>query len=130
MFKAVKKTTIEGTEYQLNLLRADVGFRTALKLAGIAGPLISEVTGGNEDEGFDIGLIVGDLFAEGGDELFEIINVILEGLMANGKTVDFGDHFMGNYAELVAVTVWALKENFSSFFTGNALSSLTALLKV
>lgn len=130
MFKATKQATIEGTAYQLNLLRADVGFRTALKLAGIAGPLISEITGGDEDEGFDIGLIVGDLFAEGGDELFDVISLVLEGLMADGKPVDFGEHFMGNYAELIAVTVWALKENFSSFFTGNALSSLTALLKV
>lgn len=50
-------------------------------------------------------------------DVVAIIKGMLAGLTCNAKPVEFDQEFRGNYGTLMAIVEFALKENFSDFFT-------------
>lgn len=65
-----------------------------------------------------------------------IIKSLLFEASCNGQPIDFDNHFMGRYGELISIVEYALKENFGDFFIeylkgkGLEIPTLRSLMKV
>lgn len=124
------KTVIGGKEYSIKRLKAREGLSIATTLMKIAAPLIGSSMDGLRHDEFIHGspktfsdmatLFVGNI---DNDVVLQVVDKLLEDLYVNENSVDFDEHFMSNYGELVAVVEFALKENFSSFFTENGIAA-------
>lgn len=55
-------------------------------------------------------------------EVVQIIVTLLNNLEVDGKVVDLDEYFAANYGEMIEILEFSLKENFSTFFTGNGMS--------
>lgn len=53
----------------------------------------------------------------------DLIVVLLEDLSIDGKDVDVDEYFAANYGELIEILEFALRENFSTFFTGKGIKA-------
>lgn len=126
--RAWKKTEINGKVVEVKMLKGRTqGVQVALKLKGMALPLIGRGFDGLRDEDSleppktftEMALILADQL-----ENNDVDNLIFENLLANVKVdgllvTDWDDYLQCNYGELVPMLSFAVKENFQSFFTGN-----------
>lgn len=126
--KFFRKKTINGRKYQIQLLPALKAVGMAKTLSKVVLPALGGTIDGMRDDGFngvpktftDLALVICTQLD--GLDLEDIIQSLLEGCSCDGTdVVDLDSHFQGELGELVGVLEFALKENFSSFFTGNDL---------
>lgn len=54
-------------------------------------------------------------------EVGSLVFTLLEGLEVDNSDVDLDEYFTANYGEMIEILEFALKENFQSFFTGDAI---------
>jgi hypothetical protein len=118
-----RSTTINGKLYELNTLPASRGLPILTWLAGTIGEgtLRSISTQSGDDSVLSLaGAVASRLDSP---RTAEMVSALLDGLYCNSSPVQFDNHFAANYGELASVVGWAMKENFGSFFDGNALLS-------
>lgn len=56
-------------------------------------------------------------------EVGSLVYTLLKEMEVDGKEIDLDDYFGANYGEMVEVLEFSLRENFSSFFTGNGMKA-------
>jgi hypothetical protein len=135
--KFYRKQTINEREYQISMLPALKAVGMGRTLAKVLLPAIGGAIDGLRDDGImgtpstftDLAVTLctqlDDL------DLDNLILTLTKGLTCEGNEVkDINTHFQGDLGELIAVLEFALRENFSSFFTGSDISiRLTEALK-
>lgn len=114
----VKKTTINGKEFQIYLLPAGEGLRRATQLFKAFAPTFATVIDSIQDGSFDYNAVAYTI-AEGLDNIdtVETVQALLRDFSVNGMSVKFDDYFLANYGELVELMAFAMEENFASFFS-------------
>jgi hypothetical protein len=126
--KFFRSKEINGKRYQITLLPALKAVGMAKTLSKVILPAIGGAIDGVRDDGLngpprnftDLALTLCTQLED--LDLDNLINTLMQGVMCEGKEVrDINTHFQGELGELVAVLEFALRENFSSFFTGNDL---------
>lgn len=123
----IRKTTIKDVEYQIYVLPAGEGFVMANKLLKVVAPAIASLaSSGGDIKAVDLTKVANELVCKMDDlDTSGIVKRLLKDLSANGMAVDFDTHFMCNYGALLDLIIFALKENFSSFFESSvSLSTL------
>jgi hypothetical protein len=135
---APKEKTIGGNTYQVRILPAGVGLRSAAKLANLIGPGLKGLQGEGEDKfvGFFSDLLSSSAL---GDQLEyftrlfgEYTSVKLAGTDAYVELRQVYElHFAANYFELLQWLSFCIEVNHASFFTGAGLNAqkLVALLQ-
>lgn len=127
-------TTINGKQFLIYTLGARDGFKIAAKIKKLLLPTIGggfDAMRDKRDPEFSdpayhfskVAQLFVDRFDE--DEVLAIIEKLLNGFGVGGQQQDFDSYFDANYGELVEVITFALKENFSSFFTKTGMNLLT-----
>lgn len=128
--KLFRTKEVNGKDYQISVLPALKAIGMARKLSKVLLPILGGTIDGMRDEGLtatsstfsDIAMTLVEQLD--GLDLENTIKQLCKGLTCNGKEVrDLDSHFQGELGELVGVLEFALRENFSSFFTGNDLSA-------
>lgn len=128
--KGWKTTEINGKRVDIKMLKGRTkGIGTAMKLKKIALPLIGRGFDGLQEDDYleppktftEMAVILSDQM-----ERTDIDSLIFEDLLAEVKVdgeliTDWDDYLMCNYGELIPMLAFAVKENFSSFFTGVGL---------
>ncbi len=120
----IKQKTFGNNTYSIKLLPATQGLVTGQRIVKAFGPALGVLLDSGSQEGLypeedklytDLSVAIvhqlDDL------EIVQTIKELLAGLSCNSQAVDFDKHFAGEYGELIAVVEYALKENFSDFFT-------------
>lgn len=122
---------IDGSEYQIKLLDALTGFRTAKDITTVVLPLV----GGSFDASRHDDIVHGApttfqqlalLLVEQSDKVnIEdiIFNRLFRYLVVDGEQKKIEDIIVGNYGLLIDLVVFAIKENFGSLFEGKGLLS-------
>lgn len=124
MFKiaGLRTTTLSnGKEVSITLLPALKGLTMAKRLSQLVLPAMSVMAGGDED-GETTLAEAASILVMSLDNIDEQVMVkeLLNGLSVEGQGVNLDEYFAGNYGEFTEILIFALKENFSSFFEGNA----------
>lgn len=126
--KFFRTKTINGKKYQITLLPALKAVGMGKKLLKIILPAIGGTVDGLRDDGLmgtpktftDLALVLCEQLDD--LDLDWLIQSLLNEATCDGKEIrDIDTHFQGELGELVGVMEFALRENFSSFFTGNDL---------
>jgi len=136
---APKEKTIGANTYQVRILPAGVGLRSAAKLANLIGPGLKGLQGGETEDklvGFFSDLLSNDALADRLEyftKLFtEYTSVKIAGSDAYVELRQVYElHFSANYFELLQWLAFCIEVNHASFFTGAGLSAqkLVALLQ-
>lgn len=121
----IKQKTIQGKVYSIKLLPASQGLTVGQNIIKGFAPALGVL--------FDSKLEEDSLFPEEQTvftdlaiavvrqmdslELTSVIQLLMQGLSCDGQAVDFDTHFAGNYAALLSVVEYSLRENFGDFFT-------------
>lgn len=120
--KKIRKTTIQGKSVQIYLLPALEGILMARELAEIVIPTVGSFYQGFAEENLNFENLAMVLMSELDKiDVAQIITRLLKDMAVNESSVDFDDYFMANYGELVEILIFAIKENFSSFFAAKGL---------
>lgn len=118
---------IKGTNYTIQMLQALPALKVGRAIASVVTPSLGAAFDGIRDAS---GLQIKNTFTDIGTVLIEhldrldldfIIPQLLDGLEAEGKDIDFNEHFRGDFAALIELIAFAAQENFESFFTGNPM---------
>lgn len=124
--KFFRKKVINGREYQITLLPALKAVGMGKKLLKVILPAIGGTIDGLRDDGLygtpkTFTEVATALCTQLDDiDLDELITSLLREALCEGTSVrDIDSHFQGEIGELIGVIEFALKENFSSFFTGS-----------
>lgn len=119
--KKVRVEEIKGKKVQIYVLPAGEGIAMATKLAEVALPMLGglgkDMQDGVTEADVDFGKIA--LAISGSLDKVDILAIIkrlLKDVTIDDSAVNFDDYFSCNYAELIAIMAFALKENFGSFF--------------
>jgi hypothetical protein len=124
--KFFRTKEVNGRKYQITLLPALKAVAMGKTLMKLILPAIGGTVDGLRDDGLygvpktftDLALTICSQLDD--VDLDEIISVLLKDLVCEGQTVrDLDTHFQGELGEMFGVLEFALRENFSSFFTGN-----------
>lgn len=116
---------INGTTYKIKPLDAEMGLIVYEKLISILAPILGvgldamnydEVLDGSPTTFVQATTILSRALGEQ-QELKNFSEVLLDGLVADGKEVSYKDQFKCNYGDWMQVFMFALKENFESAFT-------------
>jgi hypothetical protein len=125
-----RHVTINDNTYSVRMMGAIKGAGLAIKLKGIALPLIGKYADGvnQEDDLLNPPQTFTDMAqiltyqlenADVGDIIF---SKLLKDIKFNGELVtDIDDIFSANYGDLIELVAFTIKENFGSFFTGSGL---------
>lgn len=121
----IKQITIKDKRYGVQLLPAYTAFAVGMELISLALPALgsyidsekkSEFILPEEDAMFsEIALLLVRQMEKA--NLVQIAEMLLQGLTCNGQEVDANVHFRGSVSGFMQVLEFALKENFSDFFT-------------
>ena len=123
--RTVRKIKIGENEFSITLLKGREGWRVAEQLGKVILPLIGEsFDAGKHDEIIhgapttfrDLALV----FIEQMDKLNTeeiIFDKLLKDVKVDGEVVAIEEVIVGNYDILVELLMFALKENFGSFFS-------------
>lgn len=119
----LRQLTLNGKVYSIKLLPASKGMSVSSRLIKALGPAFGVMLDSNNEDLFpeqvsmftDLAIAIVRQLDE--LQLETTIKELLGCLSCDGQTVNFDEHFAGNYGELIAVTEYALKENFGDFFT-------------
>ena len=119
--KKVRIEEIKGKKVQIYVLPAGEGIAMATKLAEVVLPMLGGlgkdmqdgVTEADVDSGKIALAISGSLDKV---DILAIIKRLLKDVTIDDRAVNFDEYFSCNYAELIAIMAFALKENFGSFF--------------
>lgn len=143
--RLLKHVDLDGVTYQVKLLGGRKGIPVALRLKKIALPLIGRALDGLKDEDdfietpktfTDMAVLLNHSLEESHieslifDDILFDVKVKVDGEF---KDIDWDEYLIGNYSCLIPLLAFAIKENFSSFFTGsgmtkNILSKIGSLL--
>lgn len=126
--KFFRKKTINNKEYQINVLGAMEALKMGRTLSKVILPAVAGILDGTRANEFgetpktftDLALMICTQL----DDLdFDyIVLTLLKGCKCDGRDIQSVDtHFQGDLGEMISVLEFALRENFSSFFTGNDL---------
>lgn len=116
--------TEDGKTITINVLKGREGFRIGMNLLKVVLPVVGgTVDGINHDNVLHgspktfSGLAV--LVIDQMDKLDveQLVMRLIDGMQVDGQTVDFDEYFATNYAELIEIVSFSLKENFGSLFT-------------
>lgn len=122
LFKSnrIKTTTLKsGKELQIYLLPALKGYTLAKEIASLALPTLSVMIDNGDDVSLTQAAAILVASLENVDEQ-AFIKALLANFSIDGQEVDIDEYFAGNYGELNEILLFALKENFSSFFDKSA----------
>ncbi len=120
--------TINNKQFSLKKLGARDGFTIGLEISKLVLPALgASVDGMRKDE-----IIHGapQTFGDAAQKLVQqmgsvdvlnIIDKMFAGMTVDDKEIDWDEYFSGNYAEMVEVLMFTLKENFESFFTESGI---------
>jgi len=118
-----RQLVLNGKTYSVKLLPATKGMSVSARIIKAVGPAFGVLLDSSNEDLFpeEISMFT-DLAVAVVRQLDELqmeitIKELLGGLSCDGQSVNFDEHFAGNYGELIAVTEYALKENFGDFFT-------------
>jgi hypothetical protein len=120
--KNVRIKDIKGKPFQINLVGAAEGIKIVTQLSDILVPLLGGIQEGSsvDEEGnptVDFALLAKSITMNMDKvDILSIMKALLRGLAVDGAEVNFDEYFTANYAELVAIIAFCLKENFGSFF--------------
>lgn len=124
--KFFRSKVINGKKYQITMLPALKAVGVGKKLLKVVLPAIGgTIDGLREDNIYGTPKTFTDvavaLCTQLDDiDLDELIYALLNEASCEGKTIrDIDSHFQGEIGELIGVLEFALRENFSSFFTGS-----------
>lgn len=129
----MKELIINDKVYSTKLLPACEGIVVFNELLALFGPTIASIADNMNNEDFilpeddqlftkAVMLLVQSM---GQSDVLKIIKVITRDVSCNGigvgcdgvNTIEFDNHYAGNYGELALVLEWCLKENFKDAFT-------------
>ena len=127
------KIDIQGDEYTFNTFPATKGLAYLTKLLKIVGPAFGKLTAGNEpvageeDVSFSqaVEILVENLYKE---DVTALVKAMTSGVTKNGMQLEFDQDFAGNYGVMLQILVAIIKENYSSFFTGNGISDIIGVI--
>lgn len=113
----VRKTNINGKDFQIYLLPAGEGIKRATQLAKAFAPTMASLVESSSQGVIDYSSVAYTI-AEGLEEIdvLDVCSALLKDLSVGGQAVKLDDYFMGNYGEFIEIMAFALKENFESFF--------------
>jgi len=131
--KMEKHIQIGDNLYKIKLISGRKGIQIALQLQGIALPLIGRAIDGLKDE--DDFIETPKTFTEmatmltyslGEQDMDKLIfeDILYDVRIKEGdvyKPVDWDEYLIGNYGDFIPLIAFALKENFSSFFTKSGM---------
>lgn len=114
---------INGKTVKIVLLKALAGIKITSELSKVVVPAIAAL-----QESGDMSKLAMAL-TNSLDEvnLEKIITQLFDGATVDDFPIKVDDYFSGNYGELVSFLTFALKANFASFFSVDALSVLNTL---
>lgn len=140
--RMIKHIKIEDRLYKVEMLKGRKGFHIAWKLKDIGILLTGQAFDGlkNEDSFIEppqtftqLAMILCD-----GMDKHDVESMVLDEILANVSIkngddwmkVDWDEYLVANYSDLIPLLAFALKENFSSFFTGSGMmpSFLTKIM--
>ena len=122
--KAKNSTTINGKLYKVVPLMAEDGLIVWENLLALLGPSIgvgidsfnhNEIIDGSPTTFSEAILLLQRKLD--GTQLVNYSREMLVGLQCDGDEVDWNKHFSANYGDWVQVIIFAMKENFQTFFT-------------
>lgn len=131
--KSYKHIEVEGNLYRVKMLGGRKGVSIALRLKSIALPLIGQGFDGVKAENnfvelprtfTQMAMILNEQMDSVGVESLIFDSILFDVSIKEGdswKAIDWDEHLMGNYGCLIPLLTFALKENFSSFFTGSGM---------
>lgn len=109
------KVTINNNEYLITQFGARKGIRVGKKVAKVMLPAIGKMYGESEEVSF------GDMLETVADNLDELddqtIMELISETTVNKMTIDFDDHFSGNYGTLFYLLWEIIQYNFSDIFS-------------
>ncbi|QUF70051.1 phage tail assembly chaperone [Vibrio fluvialis] len=123
-FARIAQTTLKsGKKVQIYKLPASKGITIGMKLGKTFLPSIGQfLDGSSTGAGIHYESLALSLVQELDNfEILPIISELLKEMAIDGQEVNLDDYFMANYGELLEILVFALKENFSSFFAASGL---------
>lgn len=131
MAQTTSKTISNGKNITIKLLPAVTqGIPVARRLMNVLAPIVGGTLDGmRHDELFhgapktfsDMALLVCKQLE--GIDAPSLINTLLSGMEVDGKSVNIDEYFSANYGEMLEILEFALKENFSSFFTDSGMKA-------
>lgn len=133
-----RKTTIAGHEYELTVFAQKQGQGVLIRLFKVFGPAAGELMSkGSQGVGAafrafadiderDLMYLI-DVFAEKTKLYMPTISAAGEGGVWVPLKTQYDAHFGQRYGDSLTWLIWAIKENFSSFLSGQGLESLKAL---
>lgn len=106
-----------GKEVQIILLPAGEGLATATRLFRTFAPSLGAIITTLEEDGSIDFMAIAYTLTEGLEDfdINALVLRLLDQFTINGMQQNFDDYFVANYAELVEILAFALKENFGSF---------------
>lgn len=129
MAKYADKKLSNGKKVRVKLLPAvSVGIPVARRLMDIIAPVVGGSLDGMKHDDFihgaprtftEMAMTVCKQLEKA--EVGSLVFTLLEGLEVDNTDVDLDEYFTANYGEMVEILEFALKENFQSFFTGDAI---------
>lgn len=125
-----------GSQYRINILKGGVGIGLFLKLKNIVLPLFGGVLDGMSNDDVvldktttytDIALVLCEQMDKA--DIISVIETLLNGCTVKTpedahsvpKDLNFDEHFMANYGDLLELLSFALQENFGSLFTSKGI---------
>lgn len=133
--KSEKYIQIGDNTYKVRLISGRKGIQIALQLKSIALPLLGRALDGLKDE--DDFIETPKTFTEmatmltyslGEQDMDKLIfdDILFDVKLKEGdeevyKAINWDEFLIGNYGDFIPLIAFALKENFSSFFTGSGM---------
>lgn len=119
---ATIKETIDGVEWSVNPFPATKGIGYLKRLFKVFGESYAALTTAESEEAA-LQLAVSKLLENlDKDDVVDLVKCLLADVYKDGQKINFDSEFARRYGLLFKVTKFVVKENFSDFFTGNALS--------
>jgi len=118
------EVNLDGASWKFNTIPGLQGVSTFAKFMHLVGEpffrvkgLLNGLDADIDEEALAIGIrILTERAAEG--DLPGLIQTLLQGLLKDGKAVQFDNEFSANYGLLLKLFVYSAKENFGSFLPG------------
>lgn len=126
-----RKTKLSnGTSISIKVLRMSQGISVGKKLLNVIAPSVGGALDGLKHDDYihgapksfsNLALMLCDQIEK--VQVEDLIMTLLADMLVDDNEIDPDDYFAANYAELVEVLEFALKENFSSLFTGEGIKA-------
>lgn len=127
--KKWRSTVINDKRFEVKMIGGRKGISVALKLKGLLLPIIGRGFDGLKQEDYvetpstftDMAILLTELLDRTDMETL-ILDDLLHTVKVDGELIsDWDDHLGANYADLIPLLTFVVKENFQSFFTGNGM---------